>query len=89
MSPAPAPRSDDFASLAVPPHAQTQLKQRAQVPHKRRIVASLAFLLIVLVCDGVWVYRAPLLRAAANAWIVSDEASPADAVAVLGGGLVR
>jgi hypothetical protein len=34
-----------------------------------------------------WLYRVPLLRGAAIVWIVSDDVGPADAVAVLGGGL--
>jgi uncharacterized SAM-binding protein YcdF (DUF218 family) len=36
---------------------------------------------------GAWIARAPLLRGAAELWIVSDAAGPADAVAILGGGL--
>jgi uncharacterized SAM-binding protein YcdF (DUF218 family) len=34
-----------------------------------------------------WLVRVPLLRGAANLWIVSDEATQADTVVVLGGGL--
>ena len=60
----------------------------AKLPHRRRrIAASLALLLIAFSGVGVWVSRAPILRAAANAWIISDNVLPADAVAVLGGGL--
>jgi uncharacterized SAM-binding protein YcdF (DUF218 family) len=33
-----------------------------------------------------WVERRPLLQSLADAWIVSDELGPADAVAVFGGG---
>jgi uncharacterized SAM-binding protein YcdF (DUF218 family) len=41
------------------------------------------------VLAGIWasVERAPLLRGAAAIWIVSDPVSPADAVAILGGGI--
>jgi uncharacterized SAM-binding protein YcdF (DUF218 family) len=35
----------------------------------------------------VWAERAPLLRGAADLWIVSDPASHSDVVAVLGGGI--
>jgi len=41
---------------------------------------------IVALGTVVWVERAALLRSAANAWIVSDEVGPADAVAIFGGG---
>src|SRR5437016_7334107 len=50
-----------------------------------RPVAAI-FLLVVLIA-GVWLERAALLRGAADLWIVSDPITPADAVAVLGGGL--
>jgi uncharacterized SAM-binding protein YcdF (DUF218 family) len=36
---------------------------------------------------GAWFSRDALLRSAASLWIVSDQLSPADAVAVFGGGL--
>jgi uncharacterized SAM-binding protein YcdF (DUF218 family) len=36
---------------------------------------------------AIWFGREPLLRGAAELWIVSDPVGPADAVAVLGGGL--
>jgi uncharacterized SAM-binding protein YcdF (DUF218 family) len=46
---------------------------------------------VVLVVAGLgglaWVERAPLLRGAADLWIVSDPLTPADAAVVLGGGL--
>jgi uncharacterized SAM-binding protein YcdF (DUF218 family) len=35
----------------------------------------------------IWVAHAPLFRAAAHAWVVSDPLEPADAIVVLGGGL--
>jgi uncharacterized SAM-binding protein YcdF (DUF218 family) len=50
----------------------------------RRVVA---ILLLVVFVAGVWLERAPLLRGAAELWIVSDPITPADAVAVLGGDL--
>lgn len=45
--------------------------------------------ILVLVVLGalVWLERAPLLRGAANLWIVSDPVTHADAAVVLGGGL--
>ena len=49
----------------------------------------LGVVILVLVGLGemAWLERVPLLRGAANLWIVSDEATHADAVAILGGGL--
>jgi uncharacterized SAM-binding protein YcdF (DUF218 family) len=46
-------------------------------------------LLAVVIAVGVaaWVGRQPLLRTAADLWIVSDRIAPADAVAVFGGGV--
>jgi uncharacterized SAM-binding protein YcdF (DUF218 family) len=49
-----------------------------------RIVATI--LLLAAVAGGVWYERAPLLRGAANLWIVSDPLTQSDVVAVLGGG---
>ena len=45
--------------------------------------------ILVLVGLGTitWIERAPLLRGAANLWIVSDKVTHADAIVVLGGGL--
>jgi hypothetical protein len=48
---------------------------------------SAAILLIVVLFAAVWLERAPLLRGAAELWIVSDSITPANAVAVLGGDL--
>jgi uncharacterized SAM-binding protein YcdF (DUF218 family) len=36
---------------------------------------------------GAWFARAPILEAAANAWVVHDAINSADAIVVLGGGL--
>ena len=51
----------------------------------RLIVLWFCGLLGLLVAG--YVFRAPLLRAAANAWIINDALAKADAVVVLGGGL--
>jgi uncharacterized SAM-binding protein YcdF (DUF218 family) len=50
---------------------------------------DLPALVAVLVLSGIaaWVERAPLLRTAADLWIVSDPVSSADAVAIFGGGV--
>ena len=52
----------------------------------RRVLLALVACIAVL---GLWAWRKPetLLRGAADLWIVSDEPAPADAIAVLGGGL--
>jgi uncharacterized SAM-binding protein YcdF (DUF218 family) len=43
--------------------------------------------LVVVVGIGAWFARTPLLRTAADLWIVSDVAGPADAAVVFGGGV--
>jgi uncharacterized SAM-binding protein YcdF (DUF218 family) len=48
-----------------------------------RLIAII--LLLTAVVAGVWLQRAPLLRGAANLWIVSDLVTQSDVVAVLGG----
>jgi uncharacterized SAM-binding protein YcdF (DUF218 family) len=45
------------------------------------------FLLLAALAAAVWFNRVPLLRGAAELWIVSDPVGPADAIVVLGGGL--
>jgi uncharacterized SAM-binding protein YcdF (DUF218 family) len=52
----------------------------------RRVLLALVACIAIL---GLWAWRKPetLLRGAADLWIVSDEPAPADAIAVLGGGL--
>jgi uncharacterized SAM-binding protein YcdF (DUF218 family) len=47
--------------------------------------ALLAAVLLALVAG--WLVRAQILRGVARAWVVSDLITPADAIAVLGGGL--
>jgi uncharacterized SAM-binding protein YcdF (DUF218 family) len=51
-----------------------------------RYLLALALSLALLI-TGIWFAREPVLRGAANLWIVSDPVSRADVVAVLGGGL--
>jgi hypothetical protein len=51
----------------------------------RRPIA--AALIVAGVVGLVWVERAPLLRGAADLWIVSDPITPADVAVVFGGGL--
>jgi uncharacterized SAM-binding protein YcdF (DUF218 family) len=51
---------------------------------KRLAITLLALCAVLLVCYGL---RAPLLRGAANVWIVNDPLSKADAIVVLGGGM--
>jgi len=46
---------------------------------------GIATLLLFSLAAGAWLAREPLLRGAADLWIVSDEATHADAVVVLGG----
>lgn len=51
-----------------------------------RLVTAIALMLAGLLALA-WLEREPLLRGVADLWIVSDEVTPADVVAVLGGGL--
>jgi uncharacterized SAM-binding protein YcdF (DUF218 family) len=51
-----------------------------------RIVLGLTVCIAVLAAAG-WIERRPLLRGVAAIWIVSDQPTSADAVAVFGGGL--
>src|SRR5512143_3207054 len=54
----------------------------------RRVRRSFAAVFVFSGLIGLaWSERAPLLRGAANLWIVSDPVTPADAAVVLGGGL--
>jgi uncharacterized SAM-binding protein YcdF (DUF218 family) len=58
---------------------------------RRRVTLLRATLTLVALLIGLaaaaWSGRETLLRAAADAWIVSDPAGPVDAVAVFGGGI--
>lgn len=71
-------RSFERAAAAVP---------RAGGPTRalRRVLLTIA--VFVALAFAAWVAREPLLRTAADLWIVSDEIAPADAVAIFGGGL--
>ena len=60
--------------------------RRAVWIRRARCLAAIVFMLAGLLALA-WLEREPLLRGAADLWIVSDEVTPADAVAVLGGGL--
>ena len=51
-----------------------------------RSLLALTLSLAVLIA-GIWLAHEPLLRGAADLWIVSDPVSRPDVVAVLGGGL--
>ena len=55
----------------------------------RRFIGRLvaAILLLIVLVTGIWLERAPLLRGAADLWIVSDPVTRSDVVAVLGGGV--
>ena len=68
----------------------TNISTASDVPRRGQRVASwpvAAGLLLVVLLAGVWLERAPLLRGAAELWIVTDPITAADAVAVLGGDL--
>jgi uncharacterized SAM-binding protein YcdF (DUF218 family) len=49
--------------------------------------AAIFMAAVVSTLSVSWFARAQILRGAAQAWIVSDSIAPADAIAVLGGGL--
>jgi hypothetical protein len=56
-------------------------------PSFRRTLAIALLFVGFSACAGVWLKQEPLLRGLTDLWIVSDPVTPADAVAVLGGGL--
>jgi len=71
-------------------HSQAQSTTQVSAAHMRmRWIRNFSAILLALACFAalVWVEREPLLRGAAEAWIVSDPVSQADAAVVLGGGL--
>ena len=61
------------------------LRRRPRGMRRRVLLALVAGIAIL----ALWAWRKPdtLLRGAADLWIVSDQPAPADAIAVLGGGL--
>jgi uncharacterized SAM-binding protein YcdF (DUF218 family) len=68
----------------------TNISAAPTVPSRGRGFAGrlvVGILLLLVIVAGIWFERAPLLRGAADLWIVSDPLTPADVVAVLGGGL--
>jgi len=56
-------------------------------PRRLRSVVLWSGGLVVLFAASCFVFRAPILRAVAAAWIVNDPLEKADAIVVLGGGL--
>ena len=72
---------DDRRSVPVPPLTS----RGCWIRRLRRLTA----VLLVLTVFGAWAWvgRDPLLRSAADFWIVSDSVTHADAAVVLGGGL--
>jgi uncharacterized SAM-binding protein YcdF (DUF218 family) len=68
----------------------TNLATVSDMPRRgQRFVSrpAAAALLLIILAAIVWLERAPLLRDAADLWVVSDPVTAADAVAVLGGDL--
>ncbi|MGH9800942.1 MAG: hypothetical protein ACRD82_11310, partial [Blastocatellia bacterium] len=60
----------------------------ARLFSRRRLkVIGVSLGLIALLLALGWWQRAPLLKAAARLWIVSEEPAPADAIVIPGGGL--
>lgn len=66
---------------------QTGMAVTARRPRRGLRIAGGLLLAVVLLAAAAFVARHALLREAAAVWIVSDAAAPADAAAVLGGGL--
>jgi uncharacterized SAM-binding protein YcdF (DUF218 family) len=54
-------------------------------PRPRVWPCVMAVPILLLAC--AWIARAPILRECAELWVVSDPLQPADAIAVLGGGI--
>lgn len=56
-------------------------------PPARRRIWLIVLAITILAMVACWVDRSPILRESAALWIVSDPLEPADAIAVLGGGV--
>lgn len=54
---------------------------------RRHLILPLFLLILILATISAWAARRPILRKTAALWVISDPLSPADAIAVLGGGL--
>jgi DUF218 domain len=76
-----------FAQLNLSP-SDTGRRTNSSLRSTRKL-RHVAFILAVLIVFTAlaWIERAPLLRGAAQLWILSDPLSSADAAVVLGGGL--
>jgi uncharacterized SAM-binding protein YcdF (DUF218 family) len=69
-------------AAGVPPDARHLAKRPRQFRRTALAIVALAGALGL-----VWIAREPLLAGAAEAWVTTDELSPADAIVVLGGGI--
>jgi uncharacterized SAM-binding protein YcdF (DUF218 family) len=83
----PSPRRDSLGQASM-----TNISRRSSsaMPLRApRVIGRLVAvtLLIMVFAAAAWVERAPLLRGAADLWIVSDPVTRSDAVVVLGGEL--
>ena len=65
--------------------AASDAAYRPRFRRTKRALVSVS--LLAALAAAVWFTRVPLLRGAADLWIVSDPVGPADAIVVLGGGL--
>jgi uncharacterized SAM-binding protein YcdF (DUF218 family) len=70
------------SQILTPPPAS---RRAVWLRRARRLIA--AALIIAGLAGLAWAARAPLLRGAADLWIVSDSLTPADVAVVLGGGI--
>lgn len=63
------------------------MKDVAMAPQSRRRRLPLVLATLIVVVMFAWAARTPILRESAALWTVSDPLGPADAIAVLGGGV--